>query len=278
MTKDELLSKQKYKRDAGVTLDEQGRRSDVSDRDREIYEKSRGRGNKDFLKKGKELGSDAREATSPKPLKAAGAVLSKGVKLGAKGYGAYTEALSVKQDIEYLKGGGNAGEDKGDRALGSSKSGLGLTSTGATLGQKGAEYGIKKLSSKILSGQGTKNITDVVKMGEKAGKFGKVAGAAGGALAVVGFGMDVKKEMDESSNLNTGRGFESDGDKAIRGTKLAASGAAAAAGTAAVVAAATGTAAANFWNPVGWVAAGVALVASGASWLSNRSKIRSRGR
>jgi len=225
-----------------------------------------------------EMKKDQQAAVMPRPAKATGtkAILSKSINLGGDVKGMYDDAMSVKGNIEYLKDDTSEGAE---RALGVTASTASLASTGTQVVQKGVNKGAKLLANKILTKSSGKNVTDLAKLGKVSGKLGKVAGALGAIGAVASFGGQVHNELSQSSALHTGRGFESTGNKLARGGNLAAGavGTAAAVGTA--VASVTGSVAAtNFWNPIGWIAAGVGIVASGIGWLANKSKIGGGGR
>jgi hypothetical protein len=213
-----------------------------------------------------EMLKDQKVATMPEPVttSATKAVLSKGSNL----------AMGVdrtKDDIEYLRD----NKDEGTRrTLGTTSATTSLTATGTKVAQKGVEKGTEVLANKILSGNTTRNITDVTRIAKVGANLGNVASGLGAVASVAGFGKQLHDEIAQVSALNTGRGFESAGEKVVRGTSLVSSGVTAAAAVGSTVAAVTGSvAAANFWNPIGWVAAGVGLVTAGVSYLTNQSKI-----
>jgi len=225
-----------------------------------------------------EMQKDRQEAIMPRPTKSTGtkAVLSKGVSLGVDTQNTYDMAMGVKSNIEYLKDDTSEG---GSRALGVTAATTGLTATGADLGKKVLQKKMKGMAGNILSGDKTKNITDIVNTGSKVSALGKVAGGLGAIASVASFGKQVYDTVESSSALNTGRGFESAGDKVTRGASLGAGAVGATAAVGSAVGAITGAVATtNFWNPVGWIAAAVGLVASGIGWLANKSKIRGSGR
>jgi hypothetical protein len=187
-------------------------------------------------------------------------------------------AMGVKGDIEYLKDDTSEG---GSRTLGSTAAVSSLGSSGADLAKKGVQKGMTKLADKILTGTPKPglNITSVTKLGKLAKGMGMVASGAAGVASVASFGKQVYDEAKLSSSLNTGRGFESSGNKLARAGQLGAG----AVGTVAAIGTAIGTitstvATTNFWNPIGWIAAGVGVVAAGIGYLANKSKIGGLGR
>ena len=218
----------------------------------------------------KEASDEYKAPRPPKLLSGTGAVLS-------STKGAFDEAQSIKGNIEYLKGEGNMVEGAaGEREAGGVKAGSELVGSSAKVGKKGLEEGMKMTAKKILGGGKVKDIGDIAKMGVKAGKLGELAGVAGGVAGVAGFGANVISEVSQLSKTKTGRGFEGVGAKAGRVGSLAAGAGATASILGTAIAGASSVAATNFWNPLGWVAAGVGVLATGVNLLSNKSTLRRR--
>tara|TARA_B100000809_G_scaffold240107_1_gene262140 strand:- start:1813 stop:2655 length:843 start_codon:yes stop_codon:yes gene_type:complete len=170
---------------------------------------------------------------------------------------------------------------------------------GSKLVGSSLKKGMEKTASNILAGKGTKNITDIVKSGAKSKAVTAVGegigGVAGVVTALAGSGEDKAKEEAEKKSLQAGGFKEKSGEtKQLENVSktakdvgtVAAVGAGVGATLGAVgatVAGAAGTVfSTNFWNPVGWVAAGVGLIASlfgsKSSEKDNKDQIRTRGR
>tara|TARA_Y100000310_G_scaffold161676_1_gene161572 strand:- start:475 stop:1233 length:759 start_codon:yes stop_codon:yes gene_type:complete len=208
-------------------------------------------------------------------------ILKKGGKLVGNALsikGMYDEAVGVKTNIDYLTGNvDKEGMSKDERTATTISSIGNLTRVTAEVGGSLTNRAIKKTGEKAAKGLVTKKAADTTKKSlTKVGStLGKVASSASAIVGVADFAGAVAREKDAKSDLRSGRGFEGQDVKDARQVGLIAKGAGAVAGVGmavgAILGGAASVAATNFWNPVGWVAAGVGILAAGFQLLKGKN-------